>query len=519
LNIKEAIMFLLVVTFIVVAGLIGISITGNVISNLGDDNHAETIKYASSVISEDYVCENCNVLLVTIDTLRADHLSTFGYYRETSPNIDALADKGIKFSRAYSQIPFTPPSHWSIMTSQYPHNHQIGLWADGNANVNPNAAQNTHPANVQPRMNISQQVKNQKALNRSLPDIPTLNLLGTGKISLKEIRLSQMGNFPVLPIILKENGYANAAFVSSDMVKDLDFVFDNFSVYNDGFRGAGKPGSPEEGRYATSNEAIKWLEQSRGDKFFLWMHLWDPHGPYEPPAEFDIFSDGNTSSPGNAEAKYDGEIRFADHKVEMVLDKIKELNLDKNTIVIIMADHGEAFGESGCTDYTGRDKCMGHYTSLTDPEIHIPLIIKLPGIDTPMKVDNVVQSVDVLPTILDLLGIPLDKKADGSSLVPLMTGKGREYNFAFSELKKGAITARSLLVDKWKFVGIEKNHDALARLYDTKRGEAADMYSGNREIAEELEQETDNLVEGKELVEEIPDEETEQMLKSLGYIN
>jgi len=176
---------------------------------------------------EKYECIDCNVIVFTIDTLRADHVSSYGYFENTTPFLDEIAEKGISFDNAFSQIPHTPPSHWSIFSGLYPCRH--GKF------------------------------------------VPKAN--GSDIITLSEI--------------LGENGYTTSAFTGSYMVEGFAGEFEYFNSRT------GK------GRYKrltfrpamdTTKEVLSWLDNHSREKLFLWVHYFDPHSPYEPPKEYDIFN-------------------------------------------------------------------------------------------------------------------------------------------------------------------------------------------------------------------------------------
>ena len=451
--------------------------------------------------SDDY-----NVLIIVIDTLRADHLSTYGYFRETSPNIDEFAAESIKFNNHFCQIPFTPPSHWSIFTGLYPHTHNIAAY-NWNQNPNHNWTNFTRPQinrsdwnrTIRPPVNWSQ-------FNRT--NVSTL--VRNNTVMLEQI-INRTKGFPILPFILKDEGYKTAAFVSSGMVGTLEAVFEEWT-FNEERSGTGFR--------KTTDDAIAWLEENKDEKFFLWVHYWDVHQPYQPIPEYDIFEDEKKDK--YSSARYDGEIRYVDHKIGQLLDKIDELGLKENTIVIITGDHGEMFGEYNCRDFTGKNTpCTGHYVSLYNPETYVPLIIRVPGVEA-KQINSITQSVDLAPTIVELLDAEVDDvntSFEGYSLLPLINDEERQYEFAFSELRKGGSYSKSLMVPGWKLMLIENNGGKIVRLYDMEKGEDEDFSQSEQEIASELIIEMDNLMKGKELENAEPDEETKKMLRSLGYVS
>lgn len=404
-----------------------------------------------------------NLLFIMIDTLRADHLSCYGHHRETSPFIDRFAAENVIFNNHYCSIPFTPGSHWSTFTGRYPHNFgdSISLAAEG-----------------------------------------------------------VMTDTPVITLVLREQGYRTAAFISNDMVKFLGGVFGHFERFNERqYRN-----KHDTGFYQTTNAALEWLDGNTGKPFFLFIHFWDPHAVYNPITEFDLWSDGLQGHEREA-ALYDGEIRFVDTKVRMLLDKLEELDLEDETIVVITSDHGEAFGEHDGRDFLLQEKSAyytGHYKGLFDTETRVPLVMRVPGLVGNRNVDTVTQSVDLLPTILELLKIGNERTMDGSSLIPLIHGEERKDSFAYSEMRKRVsgrtVLSKSIVADGWKLMSIESDEGEVLRLYRLEQGEDQDFSGREGPLADALRQRIRDLTGGKVIAEEERDEETIELLRSLGYI-
>lgn len=314
-----------------------------------------------------------NVLLITVDTLRADHLSCYGYHLKTTPNIDRLASEGVRFARAYSPIPLTGPAHFSLMTSRYPQEH--------GARIN------------------------------GVPQQEDARLL-------------------FLPQILRRFDYRNAAFISAwplvGRLTGLDEWFDHYD--EDLIRTYQMLNSS---RYAedVTPKAIRWLQTNDSRPFFLWVHYFDPHSPYhlrEEYANLDSTGHPENGSPEMDEEireriqKYDSEIAYADHYIGELLGVVDELKLRESTLVVLVADHGESLGEHGY---------VGHGRQLYEPVIHVPLIFRLPGVVTAGKVvEEQVSLIDVSPTIVDLTvkqvnnGLQLPVEAGGRSLVSALNG-------------------------------------------------------------------------------------------------
>lgn len=421
------------------------------------------------------ICHDCNVLLIIADTLRADYLSSYGYPQQTSPQLDQLAKEGYVFKNNYSNIPFTPPSHWSIMTGWYPDHHQLLM---------PSAD----------------------------PKAPAI-----------EIPI----DMPLLPLMMKDYGYTTSGFVSSPSVGFLADYFDNFIEYDE----QSDP-SRTTGFRKTTDSTLDWLRKNKENKFFLFIHYWDVHTPYEPIAAYDTFQPTGSKKLDLAAAKYAGELKYMDNKIGEIINEITALGLEKNTLIVFTSDHGENFGEYQCDDFTwDKGPCEDHSVSVLEPEIHTPLIIKIPGRNEAQTIESITQSVDLLPTILELTGIPLTESVDGSSLLELIEGKTDDSKFAYSVMPKNSVESdiytTGLRWDKWKLIriswkGNQSNRDKLImRLHDTNQKENINLFSQESELTKDLLQQIEileptNPLEG--LSEENLDEETIKLLKSLGYL-
>jgi choline-sulfatase len=293
-----------------------------------------------------------NVILITLDTTRADRMGFLGSKRGLTPNLDALAGQAIVFSQAYSQVPLTTPSHATILTGTYPQfNH------------------------------------------------------------LQDMGSPLAARLPYLPDILREHGYHTAAFVGSQILDPKSAAapgFDRgFEVYDAGFHSR----APGEDRYQSVERraatvvahAVAWLNRGQRAPFFLWVHLYDPHDPYDPPPPFKA---KYRASP------YDGEIAYTDFAVGELLTALHAGGLYDSTMIVVAADHGEAFGEHG--EQT-------HGLFLYDETIHVPLLMKFAtSKPAPHRVDARVGLVDLAPTILQAVGIAPPTAMQGASLMDLV---------------------------------------------------------------------------------------------------
>ena len=425
-----------------------------------------------------------NVLLITIDTLRADHLSSYGYHRDTSPALDHLASEGVLFENAIVQQGATWPSVTSIMTSMYPGTH--GVRENG--------------------MRLD-------ASKRTLPEI------------------------------LQGEDYLTAAFITN-----------MGTAPNRGFdtkRSFGRAGGGDDG--ATS-AARRWLKNHSSSRFFLWLHLLAPHVNYAPPPPFDKLFDngyqGNLSGSrpdlvpitlsqkqlsslevGYIRSLYDGEVAYVDKNVDLVLRELEGLDLDETTLVVVTSDHGEELYD--------RNQYFFHSLSIYDSVLRVPLILRLPEVILAnRRVPQVVQSIDIAPTILDLLGIAMPESFQGQSFSKMLLSDhddGVLATYAFSE--RGA-TVASVRSNRWRYVfnpeeealglgrGVESDYSyriEREELYDLQADpdETMNIIHEHPELGEKLRR---LLVEWREEteVESHRDQEFDQAtldeLRALGYI-
>ena len=334
-----------------------------------------------------------NLLFVSIDTLRADHLGAYGYRRPTSPNIDAFARGAVVFENASSSSSWTLPSLVSLMTSLYPSTHGC--------------------TTVQTRLDPSH---------------------------------------ATLAEILRDAGYDTALvgghlFLGSSYGLTQGFTHvDAEIVQTDSTRS-----SPE-----VADEGVAWLERKAavadGVPWMLWLHFFDPHDEYLEHAGISEAFGTRTDRD-----RYDGEIAFTDLHVGRVLDALARLGFERDTIVVLVADHGEEFGEHGNS---------GHGYTLYQEVVHVPLIVRAPGW-TPRRVAPLVPTVDLLPTLLELVGLAPPREVEGRSLLPLLCEDPADRREALSEVSWHAgQDMRALHVGGFKFVDHGLGGQRLALLFD-----------------------------------------------------
>ena len=334
--------------------------------------------------------QKTNVLLITVDTLRADHLGCYGYHRDTSPNIDKLAAQGVTFERFYCAAIPTQPSYTTMYTGQHPMTH--GVVAHG------------------------------------------------GKAELDK-------EAPFLPQLFLDGEYTTCAV--DNMVQERSWFIRGYEFYiNPGVKRPLLLGVTCEELNA---RILPWLRQHREEPFFLMIHYWDPHWPLDPPAHLrDLFYEGNPTDPANhsldewwqhplgalardtwarraegpltdaryIEALYDQEIRHLDEGVGELLAAVDELGLADNTLVMLVGDHGESMTEHGI---------YFEHHGLYDPVIHIPMILRLPGrIPAGLRTQAMFQNHDLAPTLLEAADLWVPDEMDGISYWSHATGEATD---------------------------------------------------------------------------------------------
>ena len=330
-----------------------------------------------------------NVLVISIDSLRADHLGTYGYGRDTSPTIDALARAGSVFEHAASQAPWTLPAHASLLTSLHERTHQA--------------------SDVDRRLDPAR---------------------------------------PTLASVLRAAGYATRAIVSGAFLQARFGLDSGFEVYDDRLAKVGNRKSHEVVTSDWVNRGALELLDGAHEPFFLFVHYWDVHYDYLPPAPYDTkfapdyhgtltsarFMENDAIRAGmdpddvaHLEALYDGEIAWVDAHVGALLAELTRRGLDQRTIVVLTADHGDEFFEHG-------EK--GHMHSLYEELLHVPLVVRAPGLPAGGRVAQRVGLIDVMPTVLELAGVAAPAGLEGHSLAPLLRGEPWTARPVFSETTK-----------------------------------------------------------------------------------
>lgn len=369
------------------------------------------------------------VVLLTVDTLRADHLSFYGYARPTSRSLERLAREAVVFEHAFTTAPKTTPAYASMMTGRYPYAH--GLSALGEA---------------------------LPAENRTLAEL------------------------------LAERGYATAGFVSSTvMVADLSELDQGFALWDDRLDARELHRENFERTAArTADRAIEWISEPRSSAPLLFVHWIDPHGPYTPPPAFLSRFRRNLSGERLVPAKipgfqrlewastlsdyvdaYDAEIAYADAAIGRVLDALRAADLYDRSLIIVTADHGESLGEEGVY--------FRHGVTLDESSLRVPLIVKppagSPGAGSRVE-GEAVSLVDILPTVADYLGVDAPRGIDGRSLRPLIESSERDAaRVVFSVRRVGART----------HVAAQSSTSAATGVYERSNA-VADTFAGSPDL-------------------------------------
>jgi arylsulfatase A-like enzyme len=349
-----------------------------------------------------------NVIVIVLGTFRADHLGCYGYPKNTSPNLDKFAKECLVFKNAYSQSHWTLPSHCSILTSRYPSVHGV--------------------------------------------------MERTAKLDPAEV---------TLPEILKNYDFQTAAFTGGLDMKKEHGLDQGFDIYSD---------DAGDKILGTSDKifpkAINWLDSAKNDKpFFLYIHTYDTHLPYAPPVPYNTMfasKDYNGQFKGKelsyeylkaisgplskadidyVVSQYDGEVAYQDKQLGLFLDKIREMGIDKNTIIVITADHGESLYDYGTWDRFGSEDL---YNSTLKVPLMIRLIEKQSGV-----IESNVQLIDIMPSVLKQIGIPANKESQGIDI--LAKKQARNYSIAEASMVKQSFTK-----GPWKLIAASSSYE----LYD-----------------------------------------------------
>jgi len=440
-----------------------------------------------------------NIMLITMDTTRADHLSCYGYHKNTSPHLDTLAQEAVRFENAYAPSPWTLPSHASLLTGIYPAQHGAH-WDDESVKAN-------WPAG------LAEQYK-------TLTEILVDNDYKTAGVIGAPFCHSSFG-------LAQGFKYYDDALVN--VIPDLEH-FTLFKILSRWFLLmdiATKKGLNGCRIASQINKLVfSWLDKHSQDPFFLFIHYYDPHAPYLPPDGYSLLfrEDENTEITESERHKryllsqYDGEIAYLDYHLGKIFEKLKELKIYDSTMIIITSDHGEFFGEH---------ECWTHGYELYQEVLKVPLIIKYPSnyVKTGVYQERV-SLVDIMPTILYVLGLPIPKEVQGAALCEGESKVMAEvYRHAYRSIPewelKFARDLQSLYLGNYKYI---KDMNGQGELYDIVNDprELRNLINIMPEEAEKMEL---KLTEWLPHVEShLPNKEvkldkaTEETLRALGYL-
>ena len=366
--------------------------------------------------------ERSSVLLITLDTTRADRLGAYGKEQAGTRNLDALAREGALFEWAFTTVPITLPAHASILTGTYPDRH--GVHDNGWA----------------------------------LPPEP---------VTLAEV--------------FRDAGYRTAAFVSAFPLYSRFGLDRGFEVYDDQLPAQRSARRSVQQRFAQEvvEDAIAWLTGiDPEDPFFLWVHFYDPHNSYLPPPPYTQWY---------ASDLYQGEIAYMDEWIGKLIAKIEEAGLAEDTIIAVVADHGESLGEHG--ERT-------HAELIYNSTMRVPLILRGAPIEAGGRISDPVSVVDLLPTLLELVSLEVPEEVQGTSLAPALRGdpppsRSIYFESLYSRFHHGWSELRSIVREGWKYIEApaatgESELYALAEDPDELRNRINEHPEVARQLREEL---------------------------------
>lgn len=374
-----------------------------------------------------------SILFISVDTLRADALGMYGYKKPTSPELDAFAKTAAVFEQTMSSASWTLPSFASLFTSYFSSTHKC--W------------------------------KPVSKLDES---------------------------FETLAEILVRNGYDTACYVSHPMLTSSNGMQQGFVHFDDSYSDPEADLAARISSQEISDRGIRFMQQKArvadGVPWFLWLHYFDPHSYYMP---HEGITDDFIEQPGKQRlllrGTYDGEIKYTDIHLGRIFKELEELGLAEETIVVFVSDHGEEFFEHGNVE---------HGSSLFNELVRVPLVIRVPG-EEERRIPEVVRTVDVMPTLLDLVGIAVDFEIGGRSLRRLIQGEHLSLPPALMEIQQTKETImKGIVRGRWKLVH-NGSAGGILSLYDLEADplEKSDVSDQNPAIVAELKRALEKMVE------------------------
>lgn len=392
------------------------------------------IKYAPN-------CQNCNIILISLDTLRADHLSCYGYNRETSPNIDKLAEESILFEDAFSNAYFTLPSHMSIFTSLYPTTHKINNLESKPLSTDFKTFAEIFKKEGYRTIWFGPLFHSHLSLDQGF---------GRGFDEFYPFYFSQMTYFP-------DSTKFNKTLFSDVLNQDLDkkfflFFYSNINhapyIYPEefNFKFSNKSYSgrlPQDYNDLIDSCSIKMKKSFENNPDYIYQpalcyyHFLDDNSNEILPSDEDISEVSN---------RYDNGVFYVDYLLGELLAELEQLDLSENTVIIIASDHGEELFEHNGFDHD----------DFYDHTVHVPFIIKVPGLQKKIEVTGLTQNIDILPITLTLAKLTSPEFLEGRGLQQILENNNKRYVFGYS---LGDTYARS---EKWKYI---KHRDGEEELY------------------------------------------------------
>ncbi len=412
-----------------------------------------------------------NTILITVDTLRSDHLGAYGYFRDTSPHLDRFALDALVFENAIAPMATTLPSHVSIMTGSYPARHGI---------------------------------------------VSNFQFFETTWDSRKGLRSAVE--------MLRDAGYATAGFTSSSPLSAATGIAAGFDTFEGPPMISREHGRIDQHAGVAIDRANAWLAHAAAP-FFLWVHLFDPHDPYRPPPRFRTLFSNEPALESHLERltvpvelrdqasewinQYDGEIRFVDEQIERLFMALKRLGLYETSNIVFTADHGEGLHQHGHPRHGGN----------WNEQLAVPLIVRLPN-GPRGRLDTLASLIDIMPSLAGSGGLPLDRQQfDGIDLLR----ETREYALAQHEVRRKFPKPQLTLTSRtWKYWYFQ---DEPNRLYDLRVDphETHNVVAEHLEVARGMRREVLRLLADNQerapmaIRDGIPDALREQ-LRALGYV-
>lgn len=437
-----------------------------------------------------------NAILITLDSLRADHLGCMGYHKNTSPHIDHMARHGILFTRAIANSSYTKSAFPAILTSTYPF-HMGGYYT------------------IKERTSIAEVLKDRGYATAAFPNIPWLSSkygYDKGFDTFEEVLENRS-----VTIRMRARSLKNRIIKKLNLLNRIYSLMHSFFFFKKHYLLADTV-APYTRADDVNRWLLDWVQSYLNENFFVWIHYMDTHHPYNPPRgiseqvatytlaphEVELLNHKLSSKIWNSQViltkdelrklvdLYDREIRYVDNAIGFLVSKLEKLNILKDTLIFITSDHGEEFLEHGALGHVGID----FRTQLYDELLHIPLIVSHPEIRG-KTIKSQVAQLDIAPTILDFLGFRKVRGFQGNSLLPLLKGEIDKVRPVISEASafnkyKGKLPIpenekriASIRTEEWKYI---YNEEGSCELYDLRNDskEKRNLVRKQLDVSEQL---------------------------------